>query len=244
MQSQGPNQLHNPSPCRRQASSQSLLCAPHSCLRRRQVSHWFPRARSTQGTETDKGPTHWAGAHSGMRKSCDWIPRQEHCWWVTQIALPAVLELHSTEEFKKKKLSALAGIKSFLSVRKTQKCSPCYHHWAFIKAPLHYYRTPPLSVEQKGKQWNGSTLHKHLSQTLKRQQRGEREIIHPHCFVSPSLFPQGQLPFSQNTAVKPSWKQFLQANVDTSCSNKVRHDIVLLSSYEKALEKEKGKQNE
>lgn len=145
---------------------------------------------------------------------------------------------------KKKKLSALAGIKSFLSVRKTQKCSPCYHHWAFIKAPLHYYRTPPLSVEQKGKQWNGSTLHKHLSQTLKRQQRGEREIIHPHCFVSPSLFPQGQLPFSQNTAVKPSWKQFLQANVDTSCSNKVRHDIVLLSSYEKALEKEKGKQNE
>lgn len=142
---------------------------PHIALCSRQVSHWFPRARSTQGM--DKRPTHWAGAHGGMRKSCDWIPRQEHCWWVTQIALPAVLELHSTEEFKKKK----------------KKWTPCHHHWAFIKAPLRCYRTPPPSAEQKGKQWNGSTLSKYLSQTPKRQQKGERD--HPSsllCLSPPS----------------------------------------------------------
>lgn len=49
----------------------------------------------------DEGPTHWARAHSGMRKSCDWTPRKERCWWVTQIALPGALDLHSMEEFLK-----------------------------------------------------------------------------------------------------------------------------------------------
>lgn len=71
--------------------------------------------------------------------------------------------------------------------KKKKKWTPCHHHWAFIKAPLRCYRTPPPSAEQKGKQWNGSTLSKYLSQTPKRQQKGERD--HPSsllCLSPPS----------------------------------------------------------
>lgn len=136
---------------------------PHIALCSRQVSHWFPRARSTQGM--DKRPTHWAGAHGGMRKSCDWIPRQEHCWWVTQIALPAVLELHSTEEFKKKKNGHHVTITELLLRLHS------------VATELH----PPLQSRRESNETAQHFLNIFLR--LPKGNRRGREIIHPLCSV-------------------------------------------------------------
>lgn len=170
-----------------------------------------------------------------MKKPCDWIPEEEHFWWVTQIALTGVLELHSTEEFLK---SSLQSLESKASYKLTKHKSGQLFGFSITELlrTMNSVATQLHSSLQSRRESNKPAMvFKHLS-FLK---RNEREVHHIHPYFVSFLGGQQLLPWDpQDTAMRLSWEQFLWANAATSFSNNVSHNTVLLLCCKKAREKQ------